>query len=77
MTPPKKEVEDLLETLCIKLGFCLPTNASNRLVKYPPKTPERFAKSVIEAEGLDPELMEKNLYISVLNEIKKVFNKHR
>ena len=75
MVPSKKEIEILLETLCVKHGFCLPSNISNRLVKFSPKTADKFAKSVIEAEGLNPELIEKHLYKSVLNEIENVFNK--
>ena len=74
MHPSENEIENLLETLCVKLGFCLPESVSNRLVKFPPKTSERFAKSVIEAEGLNPELIEKHIYVSVLNEIENVFS---
>ena len=77
MTLSENEIEDLLETLCVKLGFCLPSNISSRLIKFPPKTSERFAKSVIEAEGLNPETIERNIYVSVLNEIENVFNKHQ
>lgn len=77
MVASEKEIEGLLETLCVKLGFCLPSNVANRLMKFPPKTPERFAKSVIEAEGLNLDLIEKNIYVSVLTEIENVFNKHQ
>ena len=77
MTPSEKEIAALLDTLCVKLGFCLPSNISARLIKFPPKTSEKFAKSVIEADRLNLESIEKNLYKSVLKEIESVFEKEQ
>jgi len=70
---PETEIERLLETLCVKFGFCLAPKISNRLVKFPPRTSAKFAESVIVAEGLNPESMDKNLYKNVLKEIENVF----
>jgi len=75
MAVSEKELEGLLSRLCVDLGFCLPAHVSSRLVMFPPKTAERFAKAVIEAEGLSLELMEKRLYRSVLTEVENVFSR--
>ena len=77
MEIPENVIEGLLSTLCVDLGFCLPRNVSNRLIKFPPKTAERFTKAVVEAEGFNIVTMEKHLYISVLKEVENVFEKYQ
>ena len=77
MRIPEQEIENLLEVLCVKLGFCLPSNVSDRLIKFPPKTSDKFAKSVVEAEGLNTELMDKSVYNQVLKEVEARFEKYQ
>lgn len=73
MNIPENELEGLLSKLCVDLGFCLPDIVQSRLIKFPPKTAERFAEAVVEAEGLNLQTMEKSLYKRVLKEIEHVF----
>jgi len=65
----------LLDTLCIKLGFCLGPKMTSRLAKNPPPSPERFASAVYRAEGLDPSL-QSDLYKHVLNFVEAAFQRH-
>jgi hypothetical protein len=46
-------VEALLRELCVELGFCLHGEAYDVLVDSPPSSPEAFARSVFDGEGLD------------------------
>src|SRR5262249_11882411 len=48
------DVEELLEELCVKLGFCLDRADRDQLVEHPPLDVDSFAEAVIRAEGLDP-----------------------
>jgi len=56
MNPPKspRQIELLLEELCVDLGFCLPPDAQMRLIHEPPADVDEFTDAVIRAEGLDP-----------------------
>jgi len=49
-----RQAERLLEELCVALGFCLPPDASARLMHEPPTDIDAFTDAVIRAEGLDP-----------------------
>ena len=49
-----KQIQFLLDELCVDLGFCLPPDAQAELVKHPPPDVEAFTDAVIRAEGLDP-----------------------
>jgi hypothetical protein len=49
-----KETARLLEELCVKLGFCLPPNDSERLIESPPTTVDSFTDEVLRSEGMDP-----------------------
>ena len=73
--PTEQQLHTLLLSLCVDLGFCLPKLVTSRLAKCPPKTPQRFAKAVIEADGLTIDTIDKHLYKSVLSKIETVFNK--
>ena len=42
----------LLDSLCVKLGFCLEPEPYTSLCMNPPSNPESFADAVMEAEGL-------------------------
>jgi hypothetical protein len=50
-----ERVDQLLATLCVQFGFCLPPSLNLRLRNNPPRTPERFAAAVFRGEGLDAE----------------------
>jgi hypothetical protein len=49
-------VQQLLDELCVKLGFCLPPDTQRRLRESPPLDVDSFTDAVFEAEGLDPVL---------------------
>jgi len=44
----------LLEDLCVRLGYCLPPEAKDRILSDPPKSVDAFTDAVAMAEGLDP-----------------------
>lgn len=69
-----REIEWLLEDLCVKRGFCLPRSAQEELINSPPPTPEAFAIAVVRAEGLDPQI-DKQLYRGVLETVQKAFQR--
>jgi hypothetical protein len=48
------EVEWLLDTLCVDLGFCLPPAARKILIEHPPTGPDDFTDAVFVAEGSIP-----------------------
>ena len=58
---PSSRVDALLEELCAKYGYCIPPADQARLIANPPMDPARFADEVLQAEGLDPLLMEKSV----------------
>lgn len=49
-----KQIGQLLDALCVDLGFCLPPEARARLVQAPPKDVDAFTDAVIQADGLNP-----------------------
>lgn len=52
------DVTRLLDELCVRLGYCLPPEDRDRLIAGPPSSIDAFTDAVIEAEGLDPILMD-------------------
>jgi hypothetical protein len=52
--PSSRQVELLLQELCVVLGFCLPPEVNARLMREPPTDVDEFTDAVIRAEGLDP-----------------------
>lgn len=52
----------LLNDLCVKLGFCLPTQDVERLVDHPPPDVLAFTDAVFLAEGLAPDTADRALY---------------
>ena len=48
----ESDVRRLLDDLCIKLGFCLPPEESQRLRESPPGEVDSFTDGVFEAEGM-------------------------
>ena len=71
--PSEQEIEDLLEVLCVEMGFCLSPRMNARLAKFPPKSPAKFVDAFVKAEGLNPALMEKSLYQSLLSSVEAVY----
>jgi hypothetical protein len=47
------EVGQLLDDLCVRLGFCLSPDAKRRLVQSPPGDVDAFTDAVFAAEGMD------------------------
>jgi len=45
----------LLNDLCVKLGFCLPMEGRNRILDDPPEYLDEFVDLIYEFEGLNPE----------------------
>ena len=71
----EQQLEYLLETLGAKYGYCIEHKVVSRLVKFPPKMPENFLNSVIEAEGLAVDDIEKQSYADMLSEVKKIYER--
>jgi len=67
------ELEALLNQLCIKNGFCLPSDELRRLSADPPQEVDAFANAVILAEGLNPEMLSKQTYRAVRETISAAF----
>ena len=63
----------LLNTLCVKYGFCLSPLWRARLTRNPPKTPKAFTDTVFHAEGLDPLLADSSLYAAMQREVTQAF----
>lgn len=69
----EKEVGDLLNRLCVRLGFCLPPEDIVRLRGDPPGEILAFADAVFAAEGLDPATADRHLYGQVRDMIADAF----
>ena len=59
------ETAAVLDTLCTRLGFCLPPEAQRQLTATPPSDVDGFTASVFVAEGLDPSSADLRLYRQV------------
>lgn len=58
---------DLLNQLCVTLGFCLQADDLASLRTNPPTGVDAFADAVIRAEGLDPVTIDSGLRSQVLD----------
>lgn len=67
------QVMKLLDRLCIRLGFCLPPDAKQRLMREPPEDVSFFTDAVFREEGLDPELADRHLYRQVRDVVRGAF----
>jgi hypothetical protein len=47
----------LLSDLCVQLGYCLPPDDQQRIIRGPPTSVDAFTDAVVVAEGFDPVLM--------------------
>ena len=69
-----REVDWLLEDLCVNGGYCLPPQVDAQIRSAPPRTPDAFADAVIRAEGLDPALNPRE-YRWVLEVVERAFRR--
>ena len=53
---PAGKVDYLLHDLCVEWGFCAELSAERLLQAHPTLTGDLFARAVLEAEGMDPDL---------------------
>jgi hypothetical protein len=51
-------LDELLDELCVTLGFCLPPDDKAKLTDNPPVGVDAFADAVIRAEGMDPVMID-------------------
>ena len=71
----ESEAQQLLDDLCVRLGFCLPPEDSKRLRESPPADPLSFTDAVFRAEGLDPDTTDRHLYRQVRNAVADAFRR--
>jgi hypothetical protein len=69
----RDQAQDLLVTLCLRLGFCLPPKEQERIIRQPPLTVYDFTDAVFVAEGLDPAISDKNLVHGVRKVVTDAF----
>ncbi len=64
----------VLDTLCVKYGFCISPEKQDSLVVDPPDSVPAFTHAVISAEGLDPQLLDRQLYRQVRECVEEAFH---
>lgn len=69
----EKQVEDLLNRLCVRLGVCLPPHELARLRDDRPSDVVAFTDAVLAAEGLDRLTADRYLYRQVRDMISDAF----
>lgn len=72
MLPPPVAA-NLLDELCVRLGFCLPPDAKQALIEGAPSTPRAFADAVFLAEGVPLPINRSELYDQVIAVIQRAF----
>ncbi|GIM92433.1 hypothetical protein Ato02nite_042260 [Paractinoplanes toevensis] len=65
------DVRQLLNELCVRLGFCLPPHEIRRLDKSPPSDVDSFTDSVFEAEGMGD-----MSYTDLRRQVREVVDRH-
>jgi len=65
----------LLNDLCAQVGFCLPPKKRERLESNPPGDVDSFARAVCIAEGLNPDLLERQIYRRVRDIVATAFER--
>ena len=68
-----RQVEFLLEELCVTYGMCLSPDAWERLCAETPPDPESFALAVFRAEGMEPAPSWRKLYRQVLAHVQAAY----
>ena len=51
----ERDLRNLLTTLCVEWGFCIPPKCTDEIVSRTSITAKEFAKAVLEAEEMNPE----------------------
>jgi hypothetical protein len=69
----QRQLELLLDELCVKNGFCLPSDEYDRLLANPPQDVLAFTDAVFRAEGLNPEHASRSAYRAVRDRIAEAF----
>jgi hypothetical protein len=68
----RREIEYLLEELCVGHGFCLQAAAQEALLAQTPADAETFTPALFQAEGLDP-LSNRRLHRAVLAHVERAY----
>jgi hypothetical protein len=69
----ERRTRQLLNDLCVELGFCLPPEDVERLASAPPADVVTFTDAVFSAEGLPPETADRHLYRQVRDLVAAAF----
>jgi len=70
----EEQTRRLLDTLCVKYGFCITLERQDSLVVSRPASVPAFTHAVISAEGLDPQLLDRELYRQVRECVEEAFH---
>ena len=65
----------LLNEICVQVGFCLPPKKREKLESNPPGDIDSFSRAVCVAEGLNPDLLERQIYRRVWHIVATAFEK--
>ena len=68
----EREFDQLLNTLCVQYGFCLPPEAENKLREIPQEA-VAFTNAVFTLEGLDPSNADRHLYRKIKAVVEAAF----
>lgn len=69
------QVRQLLDDLCVHVGFCLPPADQLRLQDSVPSDPDAFTDAVFRAEGLDPSTADRHLYRQARTMVRHAFHR--
>ncbi len=70
-----RHTRQLLNDLCVELGFCLPRADVERLAAAPPTDVLAFTDAVFSAEGLSPQTADRHLYRQVRDMVAAAFRR--
>ena len=73
----RSPTELLLDCLCGELGFCLAATQYDRLVASPPASVREFTEAAFLAEGLDPQLVDTQLWRQALDRVTEHFDNQK
>jgi len=65
----RSKLDQLLDLLCVELGFCLSPAEHARLASSPPSSVKAFTDAVFVAEGLDPVTADRHLWRQVRDRV--------
>lgn len=70
-TSVESSLQQVLDELCVVLGFCLGPAENARLRSNPPSGVDAFVDEVIRAEGMDPTYLDGDLKRRMLEIVQK------